>query len=395
MLHHRTRYLRMGAQLRRWCTLPLFLAALVLAWPAHAQIKIGFQAPLTGAAATDGVSAKIAAEMARDKINAAGGMLGQNIELVTYDDQAKTEEAVFTANKLIGQDGVKFAVSGSYSASGRAAAPIFQRAGVPFISAYGVHPDITRAGDYVFRGVHLGPPQGRAGAKFVSDDLKLKRVSIITMDNDYGQATFEGFKSVLDQFGIKVLGEYTYSLKDRQFGSIVASVKRDDPEVIYITGYFFTAAPLVSQLRSAGIRAPIVGSQAFDAEKLIQIAGPAVEGVYIVGGLNRDRDSSELKEYLAEFQKRAGYAGENVGATVYSAVRLMADATTRAGTLDPAKVRDALAATHNFPHLAGELVSFNSLREINMPMNVNVVKDGSFRHYAWIDDLKLLAPPTE
>ena len=395
MLHHRTRYLRMGAQLRRWCTLPLFLAALVLAWPAHAQIKIGFQAPLTGAAATDGVSAKIAAEMARDKINAAGGMLGQNIELVTYDDQAKTEEAVFTANKLIGQDGVKFAVSGSYSASGRAAAPIFQRAGVPFISAYGVHPDITRSGDYVFRGVHLGPPQGRAGAKFVSDDLKLKRVSIITMDNDYGQATFEGFKSVLDQFGIKVLGEYTYSLKDRQFGSIVASVKRDDPEVIYITGYFFTAAPLVSQLRSAGIRAPIVGSQAFDAEKLIQIAGPAVEGVYIVGGLNRDRDSSELKEYLAEFQKRAGYAGENVGATVYSAVRLMADATTRAGTLDPAKVRDALAATHNFPHLAGELVSFNSLREINMPMNVNVVKDGSFRHYAWIDDLKLLAPPTE
>ena len=395
MLHHRTRYLRMGAQLRRWCTLPLFLAALVLARPAHAQIKIGFQAPLTGAAATDGVSAKIAAEMARDKINAAGGVRGQSIELVTYDDQAKTEEAVFTANKLIGQDGVKFAVSGSYSASGRAAAPIFQRAGVPFISAYGVHPDITRSGDYVFRGVHLGPPQGRAGAKFVSDDLKLKRVSIITMDNDYGQATFEGFKSVLDQFGIKVLGEYTYSLKDRQFGSIVASVKRDDPEVIYITGYFFTAAPLVSQLRSAGIRAPIVGSQAFDAEKLIQIAGPAVEGVYIVGGLNRDRDSPELKEYLAEFQKRAGYAGENVGATVYSAVRLMADATTRAGTLDPAKVRDALAATHNFPHLAGELVSFNSLREINMPMNVNVVKDGSFRHYAWIDDLKLLAPPTE
>jgi len=395
MLHHRTRYLRMGAQLRRWCRLPLFLAALVLAWPAHAQIKIGFQAPLTGAAATDGVSAKIAAEMARDKINAAGGVLGQNIELVTYDDQAKTEEAVFTANKLIGQDGVKFAVSGSYSASGRAAAPIFQRASVPFISAYGVHPDITRSGDYVFRGVHLGPPQGRAGAKFVSDDLKLKRVSIITMDNDYGQATFEGFKSVLDQFGIKVLGEYTYSLKDRQFGSIVASVKRDDPEVIYITGYFFTAAPLVSQLRSAGIRAPIVGSQAFDAEKLIQIAGPAVEGVYIVGGLNRDRVSPELKEYLAEFQKRAGYAGENVGATVYSAVRLMADAITRAGTLDPAKVRDALAATHNFPPLAGELVSFNSLREINMPMNVNVVKDGSFRHYAWIDDLKLLAPPTE
>jgi branched-chain amino acid transport system substrate-binding protein len=368
---------------------------IAMASPVAAQVKIGFQAPLTGPAATDGSSARIAAQMAIEKINSTGGVLGQKVELVMYDDQAKTDEAVFTANKLIGQDGVKFAVSGSYSASARAAAPIFQKAGIPFISAYGVHPDITRSGNYVFRGVHLGPPQGRAGAKFISDNLNLKRVSIVTMDNDYGQATFEGFKSVTDQFGLKVLGEYTYSLKDRQFGSIVASVKRDNPDVIYITGYFFTAAPLVAQLRSAGIQAPIVGSQAFDAQKLLEIAGTAVEGVYIVGGLNRDRDMPELTEYLDEFQKRAGYAGENVGATVYSANRLMADAITRAGTLDPAKVQAALAATKDFPHLAGVLASFNPLREINMAMNINVVKDGKFRHHAWIDDLKLLAPPTE
>lgn len=381
-------------------TAPAVLGAALLALamagsPATAQVKIGFQAPLTGPAATDGVSAKVASELAVEHVNAAGGVLGQKVELVTYDDQAKTEEAVFTANKLVGQDGVKFAVSGSYSASGRAAAPIFQTAKVPFISAYGVHPDITRAGEYAFRGVHLGQPQGRAGAKFVGDVLGHKQISVISMDNDYGQATLEGFKSAAGQFGIKILGEYSYPLRDRQFGSIVASVKRDNPQAIYITGYFFTAGPLVTQLRAAGITAPIVGSQAFDAQKLIEIAGQAVEGVYIVGALNRDNDNPELKSYLADFQKRAGYPGENVGATVYSAIVLMADAIKRAGSLDPAKVRDALAATKNFPHLAGELVSFNSLREINMPMNVNVVSGGKFKHYAWIDDLKLLAPPTE
>jgi branched-chain amino acid transport system substrate-binding protein len=370
-------------------------AAALVASPASAQLKIGFQAPLTGPAATDGVSAKVAAELAVERINGSGGVLGQKVELVTYDDQAKTEEAVFTANKLVGQDGVKFAVSGSYSASGRAAAPIFQTAKVPFISAYGVHPDITRAGDHVFRGVHLGPPQGRAGAKFVGEMLGFKRISVISMDNDYGQATLEGFKSAVDQFGVKILGEYSYSLRDRQFGSIVASVKRDNPQAVYVTGYFFTAGPLVTQIRAAGITVPIIGSQAFDAQKLLEIAGSAVEGVYVVGGLNRDRDNAELKAYLGEFQKRSGYLGENVGATVYSAVVLMADAIKRAGSIDPAKTRDALAATKNYPHLAGELVSFNQLREINMPMNVNVVKGGKFQHHAWIDDLKLLAPPTE
>ena len=76
--------------------------ALVLAGvPASAQVKIGFQAPLTGPAATDGVSAKVAAELAIERINATGGILGQKAELVMYDDQAKTEEAVFTANKLV------------------------------------------------------------------------------------------------------------------------------------------------------------------------------------------------------------------------------------------------------------------------------------------------------
>jgi branched-chain amino acid transport system substrate-binding protein len=369
--------------------------ALVAASPANAQVKIGFQAPLTGPASTDGVSAKVASELAVAKINGSGGVLGQKVELVTYDDQAKTDEAVFTANKLVGQDGVKFAVSGSYSASGRAAAPIFQAAKVPFISAYGVHPDITRAGDYCFRGVHLAQPQGKAAAKFIGDTLKFKNISVISMNNDYGQATLEGFKSATSQFGIKILGEYSYPLSDRQFGSIIASVKRDNPQAIYVTGYFFTGGPISSQIRAAGITAPIIGSQAFDAQKLIDIAGPAVEGVYVVGGLNRDRDDADLKSYLADFQKQAGYPGENVGATVYSAITLMADAIKRAGSLDQAKVRDALAATKDFPHLAGKLVSFNSLREINMPMNINVVKDGKFHHYAWIDDLKLLAPPTE
>jgi len=258
-----------------------------------------------------------------------------------------------------------------------------------------VHPDITRTGNYAFRTVHLGQPQGRAAAKFIGDNLGKKRISVISMDNDYGQATLEGFKSAVDQFGVKILGEYSYPLRDRQFGSIVASVKRDNPEAVYITGYFFTGGPLVTQLRAAGITVPIIGSQAFDAQKLIEIAGSAVEGVYIVGGLNRDPSNEELKTYLADFQKRAGYPGENVGATVYSAIVLMADAINRAGTLDPAKVRDALANTKDFPHLAGKLVSFNPLREINMPMNVNIVKDGQFRHFAWIDDLKLLAPPTE
>lgn len=369
------------------------ILSLVTMMPAHADIKIGFQVPLTGPAATDGKSVQIAGNMAIEDINAAGGVLGQKLQLVTYDDQAKSDQAIFTANKLIGEDGVKLVVNGSYSASGRAAAPVFQKAGVVMISAYGVHPDITKAGDYIFRLVHLGPPQGAATALYIGKTLKLKKLSTITMDNDYGQSTMDGFLKAAPKYGIQVVNKYSYSLKDRQFGSIVASVKRDNPDGVYATGYFFTAGPLVAQLRAAGVTVPIIGSQAFDSEKFIEIAGPAAEGVYIMDSFNRDRKDPTLQHFFAEFKKRAGYAPEGVAAVTYSAMKLMADAIKRANSADPAKVRDALAATKNFPMLEGNLIGFNRLHEIIMPVSVNVIKGGKFVPAGEVTDLDAFAPP--
>jgi branched-chain amino acid transport system substrate-binding protein len=367
--------------------------ALLLGTPANAQIKIGFQAPLTGFAATDGKSAKIAADMAIEEINAAGGELGQKLELISYDDQAKSDQAIFTANKLIGEDGVKLVVNASYSASGRAAAPVFQKAGVVMIAAYGVHPEITTTGDYMFRLVHLGPPQGRATALFVGKDLKLKKISTITMDNDYGQSTMDGFLGAAQKYGIQVVNKYSYSLSDRQFGSIVASVKRDEPDGVYATGYFFTGGPLVAQLRAGGVTAPIIGSQAFDSQKFIEIAGPAAEGTYIVDSFDRGRNDAALQKFFAEFQKRAGYPPENVAAITYSAVKLMADAIKRANSAEPAKVRDALAVTRNYPLLTGTLIGFNKLHEVTMSISVNVVHDGKMKFFTKLEDLDAFSPP--
>src|SRR6202034_3483165 len=111
--------------------------------------------------------------------------------------------------------------------------------------------------------VHLGPTQGAATGLYIGKTLGLKKLSTITMDNDYGQATMEHFLEGAPKNEIGVVNKYSYSRKDRQFGSIVASVKRDNPDAVYATGYFFTGGPLVSQLRAAGVTVPIIGSQAF------------------------------------------------------------------------------------------------------------------------------------
>ncbi len=356
-------------------------------------IKVGISAPLTGFAAADGKSALTGAQLAVDEANASGGINGKQIELVVYDDQASPKEAVPIAQKLIEKDEVSIGISGSYSGATRAAAGIYQEAGVPFISAYAVHPDITRAGNFVFRTSFVGEVQGRAGAKLIGEMLGKKTVSIITLKNDFGKSLAAGFKEAAGKFGVSIVNEYQYSIKDRQFGPIVSKVKADKPGAIYASGYFFTAGPLVSQLRAAGVTVPIIGQEGYDSQKFIEIAGPASEGTIITTSLDRGSNSAETKNFIAAFEKKAGYKADMVAASGHTAARVAISALKATGNTDRKALRDAIAAL-TLEASTGK-ISFNALGEVKKDVQVQVVKDGNWQHHSTISDPDLLAPPSE
>ncbi len=354
-------------------------------------VKIGFNVPLTGFAAADGNSALIGAELAVEQANAEGGVNGEMVELVVLDDQASPKQAGPVATKLIEQQGVKVGVSGSYSGATRVAAGIYQAAGVPYIAAYAVHPDITRAGEYVFRTSFVGEVQGRAGAKLLGDMLGKKKVVLITLKNDFGKSLAAGFKEAAGQFGIEIINEYEYGIKDRQFGPIVSKVKSDGPDAIYASGYFFTAGPLVSQLRAAGVQVPVIGQEGYDSEKFIEIAGAASEGVIITTSLDRDSDVPATKDFIEAFEKKAGFGADMVAASAHTAVRVAIAALRQAGVDDPKALRDAIAGTTL--EASTGVISFNALGEVRKDVQVQVVRDGAFHHHSVISDAKLLAPP--
>lgn len=356
-------------------------------------VKIGINAPLTGFAAADGKSALTGAELAVEQANAEGGINGKQIELVVYDDQASPKEAVPIAQKLIEKDGVPIAISGSYSGATRAAAGVYQEAGVPFISAFAVHPDITRAGNFVFRTSFVGEVQGRAGAKLIGESLGKKKVTIITLKNDFGKSLAAGFKEAAGKFGIEILNEYEYSIKDRQFGPIVSKVKADNPDAIYASGYFFTAGPLVSQLRAGGITVPVIGQEGYDSQKFIEIAGAASEGTIITTSLDRDSTAEETKSFIAAFEKKAGFKADMVAASGHTAANVAIAALREAGSTDKAAIRDAIAGL-TLKASTG-IISFNALGEVKKDVQVQVVKDGNWHHHSTISDAELLAPPSE
>ncbi len=359
---------------------------------AWAQIKIGFNVPLTGFAAADGKSALDGAKLAIEQANASGGVAGQKLELVVYDDQAAPKEAVPVATKLVEKDKVVAAVSGSYSGSTRAAASIFQRAKVPYVVAYAIHPDITLTGDYMFRVSAMGEVQGRGGAKLVQN-LGKKKVVVITVKNDFGQALASGFKEAASKMGLTIINEYEYGLADRQFGPLVSKVKSDNPEVIYASGYFFTAGPLVSQLRAVGVTAPIIGQEGYDSEKFIEIAGPAAEGTLITTSLDRDSAVPVTKAFLADFRKANSAGADMVAATSFTAVNVVVEALKKSNGKGGEALKSAIAAgSYNTP--IGNL-SFNDLHEVRKDLQIQVVKDKAFRRHSIISDAVLLAPPSK
>lgn len=355
--------------------------------PAEGSIKIGFFSPTTGFAAADGTSALQSAQLAVKMINDDGGVLGQPLELVTYDDAAKPDQASSLARKLIEQDGVVAGISGSYSGATRAAAPIFQEAGIPMVSAYAIHPDITATGDKIFRVGTLATVQGRVGAELAGNVLEAQKVAILTIDNDFGVSLTEGFKQHAADLGLEIVLEEKYPLGETEFRPIIGKIIAAEPDVVYATGYYNEAANLVSQAADEGLDAQIIGQEGYDSPKFIELAGPAAEGVIITTDLNRDSDRAMTQTFLEQYLAEYGEEADMVGASAFDAVQVLAYAIETAGSTDPEAITGAIAGLENFEDVAsGPFWYYLPNREVVRPVSSQIVKDGQFTFFHEFED---------
>jgi branched-chain amino acid transport system substrate-binding protein len=324
-------------------------------------------------------------------INQAGGVLGRQLELVSYDDAAAPDQASGIARKLIEQDLVVAGISGSYSGATRAAAPIFQEAGIPMISAYAIHPEITVIGDKIFRVGTLADVQGRVGAELIGNVLGVKRVAILTVDNDFGVSLTEGFKAYAEVLGLEIVLEEKYPLGETEFRPIIGKIKEANPEAIYATGYYNEAANLVNQAKEEGLTTQIIGQEGYDSPKFVELAGPASEGVIITTDLNRDSERPMTKLFLEQYKAKYGMDADMVGASAFDSVQVLAYAIKTAGSTDPNAITQAIAGLKDFEDVAsGPFLYYTASREVVRPVSSQIVKDGAFHLYHEFEDLELV-----
>ncbi len=359
---------------------------------AEETIKIGLLAPLTGFAAADGLSVLNSVKLAVDQVNKEGGILGKKVELVYYDDRASGKEAVALAYKLIEKDGVVAVVGGSYSTPSRAVATIFQEEEIPFVAAYAVHPDITKAGNYCFRNGFLGPVEGRAAGYVAVKMLKAKKIAVLTMDNDFGRTLAQGFVDYVTKNGAKIVYHKVYQLKEKDYKPYLSKIKQIKPDLLLATGYYPQAGNIVKQAKEIGLSVQILGEEGYDSPKFLEIAGDAANGVIIVTNLNRDDPRPVVQNFIKEYKQRYKMIPDMVGASAYDAFRIIVDAIKRAKSIDPKKIRDAIANTKDFNGVTGIIKGFTPQGEVIKPVQVQIVKDGDFHYFGVVDDPKIITP---
>jgi len=356
-----------------------------------AALTVGFFAPLTGWAAADGASALHGAEMAVQAVNSKGGAGGKSIKLVTYDDRIDPKEAVAIANKLIEQDRVPVAVSGSYSGTTRAAAPVYQSGKTPLVVAYAAHPDITKAGDYIFRPSVLGIVEARAGAWAAAHELHAKTVAILFMDNDIGRTYSATFAAEADRQQIKVVSSDVFPVGNKEYGPLLSKIRGQNPDLIYAVAYYDDAAQIVRQSRTSGIMTRILGMQGYDSPKLIELGGDAAEGVLFTTTFNRDNLSPDVQAFLKGYKVRYGIVADQVAASGYTAVQIAAYALGKAGS-DRSKIRNALAGLQNFNTVLGRIQRFTSQHEVVMAVQIQQVRRQDFHSFGTVADPTIIVP---
>ena len=320
------------------------------------EIVIGEFASLTGGTATFGRSSDAGVQLAVNEINAAGGLLGKKLRVVVEDDQSKPEEARTAVLKLLKQDDVVAVLGEVASSRSLAAAPECQRAGVPMISPASTNPKVTAVGEYVFRVCFIDPFQGSTMAKFAADSLHAKSAAILRdIKNDYSVGLADFFREEFTRHAGTILTDVSYSEGDIDFKAQLTAIRGVKPDVVFVPGYYTEVGLIARQARELGIAVPLLGGDGWDSPRTVEIGGTAVNGCYFSNHYAADDPNPIVKSFIEKFRQKNSEVPDAMAVLGYDATLVLADAIRRAGTVEGKALREAIAATKDFPGVSGKI----------------------------------------
>ncbi|WP_061599170.1 ABC transporter substrate-binding protein [Streptococcus gordonii] len=336
-------------------------------------LKIGFNFEETGDVASYGTAEQKAAKLAVDEINKAGGVDGKQIEITDKDNKSELSEASTVSTNLVTQAKVNTIIGPATSGGTGAAITNAAKASVPLITPSGTQDDLTKGQDYLFRTTFIDSFQGKILSKYVTDNLKAKKV-VLYYDNssDYAKGIAKAFQ---EEYKGEIVATETFASKDTDFQAALTKFKGKDFDALVVPGYYTEAGKIVNQARGIGIDKPIVGGDGFNSEEFISQATPAAAtNVYYVSGYSTSGDmTAKAKKFLEAYKAKYNEEPSMFSALAYDSVYMVAEASK--GAKNSVDIKENLAKLKDFEGVTGSITMDKNHNPVKSALMIGL-KDG-------------------
>ena len=341
-----------------WVAAVAVLVAVILAPAVQAAdpIRIGSLLAVTGPAAFQGDPQLKTIRLYIDRINANGGVLGRPLELIHYDDGGRAQAARTFAKRLIQNDEVDIILGGTTTGTTLAVIPLVNQAEVPFISLASGTGIIEPVKRWVFK----TPPTAPMAARRIFQDMHargLSKIGLISGTGGFGKSGRKLCQQVAGEFGIEIVANETYAPEDTDMTAQLTQIKNTDGvQAVLNFGFGRGAARVTKDYRRLGMDLPLYQSHGAASKGLLAWAGEAAEGVRLPAAAllvadqlpDGDPQKTVVTHYRDAYQAKYDSAISTFGGHAYDGLMIAVDAMQRAGSADPAAVREAIENTRGF-----------------------------------------------
>ncbi|MGZ8462164.1 MAG: ABC transporter substrate-binding protein [Candidatus Deferrimicrobiaceae bacterium] len=327
--------------------------------PPAKEIKIGLITPLSGDVKTFGESVRNAFGIAVEEANAKGGVAGRKITTFIVDDKNDPTEASNAANLLINQNGVQAIVGSVTSKTTIPVSDLAQSFRIPTITGTATNPKVTVADgkrkDYMFRACYTDSFQGTVMAKFARDTLRAANAAVLyDASNDYSKGIAEVFRDAFLRMGGKVVAYESYGKDDVDFSALLTKVKAAQPEVLFLPDYYNKVGLIAKQAKETKLNVTLIGPDGWDSPELVKVAGDALEGGYFSNHYSPEDTRPEVVNWVKKYKEKFQQTPDALGTLAYDATNMLLEAIRKANSIDPGKIRDALASLSGFEGVTGK-----------------------------------------
>lgn len=343
-------------------------------------IKIAVALPMTGDNAEYGKSFLLAAQIKVDEWNKEGGVLGKDIEIVSYDDKNSGEEAASIAQKIVSEKDIVGVLGHFSSGVSMVAAPIYQENKLIQISNCASHPDYSSIGDYIFRNNSVISSEIGVITDIIANDLKLKNVGVIAIKTDWGSTAGSIADQMVDEHPELTLVAHEDVLESSDdYSPAIAKLKEAGADAVITIGMYPLIAPVAKQYKAVDKDIQILGLSNAYAQQLIELAGEDAEGILFPVSFYADSDNDEIKSFVDAYKKDFGSEPSALAAQAYDSIGMLLEAIKQNGSVEKESLRDTLN-TITYPGITGD-TKFDDIGDATKSYTKLIVKDGVFTRY--------------